>query len=198
MAKRDIIVIGASAGGIDPLKTLVHLLPRDLAAAILVVVHIAPWRRSDLPFILNHSGHIPALHPASGQIIEAGTIYVAPPDFHMLIQKDRIQLWHGPKENQHRPSVNTLFRSAAVAFKKRVVGVVLSGLLDDGSTGLWWVKEFGGLAVVQDPQEAAFPDMPQNALQNVAVDHVLTIPDMASLLASVAGQDTPARNMRRK
>ena len=116
----------------------------------------------------------------------------------MLINKDRIQLWHGPKENQHRPAANALFRSAAVAYGKRVVGVVLSGLLDDGSTGLWWVKEFGGMAVVQDPQQAAFSSMPENAIEHVAVDHVLPIEEIATLLRSVMADDESVRKVRRR
>ena len=183
----------------DALKKLVSLLPTDFPASIFAVVHIAPWADSELPRILNHNGGLPAVHPRSGDPIKPGRIYIAPPDYHLLLQKDSIQLWRGPKESRHRPAVNPLFRSAAVNFKKRVIGVILSGALDDGAAGLWWIKEFGGLAVVQDPQEAPFPDMPQSALEHVAVDHVLRLTEMAALLIELAAHErSRVRRMRRR
>ena len=197
-AKRDIIVVGASAGGVAALRMLVSLLPRDLPASVFAVVHIPPWGNSELPAILNYNGHLPAVHPRSGQPIQPGLIYIAPPDQHLLLQKDRVQLWRGPKENRHRPAVNPLFRSAAVVFKKRVVGVVLSGALDDGTTGLWWIKEFGGVTVVQDPKEAAFPEMPWSAMEHVAVDHVLDLNGIAALLTELARGSSSVRRARRK
>jgi two-component system chemotaxis response regulator CheB len=192
-------VIGASAGGVDALQSLISFLPSDLPAAIFAVVHIAPWAHSELPHILNHNGHIPAEHPRSGELITAGRIYIAPPDYHMILQKDSVQLWRGPKENRHRPAVNPLFRSAAVNFKKRVVGVILSGSLDDGAAGLWWVKDFGGVAIVQDPQEATFPDMPQSAIEHVSVDYVLPLEKIATLLKELTTERSkPLRKAKRK
>ena len=191
--KRDIVVIGASAGGVEALKKLVGMLPHDLAASIFIVLHVTPWAHSQLPEILNYNGNLPALHPRSGQAIEARRIFIAPPDYHMILGKDRIKLWRGPKENMHRPAVNPLFRSAAVNYKKRVVGIILSGTLDEGSAGLWWVKEFGGLAVVQDPREAKFPDMPENAMKHVAVDHILDLEGIAALLKEVTEDGFPVR-----
>jgi two-component system chemotaxis response regulator CheB len=196
LPRRDIIVIGASAGGVEALQALVAMIPNDLAASIFIVLHMTPWSHSQLPQILNYNGNLPALYPTSAQAIEAGRIFIAPPDYHMILEKDRIKLWRGPKENMHRPAVNPLFRSAAVNYKKRVVGIILSGTLDEGSAGLWWVKDFGGLAVVQDPREAKFPDMPQNAMKHVAVDHILDLEGIAALLREVTVDGSPVRKMR--
>lgn len=180
----------------EALKSLVDLLPHDFPAPVFVVLHVTPRSPSQLPAILNYNGNLAALHPRPGQSIEPGRIFIAPPDYHMLLQKDKVELWHGPKENMHRPAVNPLFRSAAVNFKKRVVGIILSGTLDDGSAGLWWVKEFGGLTVVQDPNTAKFPDMPQSAIQHVAVDYVLDLEGIADLLKEVTADGFPVRKMR--
>ena len=150
---RDIIVIGASAGGIAALKELTSHLAPDLNASLFIVQHIMASRRSELPKILSGSGRLPAVHPVSGQHIEPGVIYVAPPDYHLIIEDGAVQLWHGPKENYHRPAINPLFRSAAVTYGERVIGVILSGSLDDGVSGLWGVKKYGGVTIVQDPQK---------------------------------------------
>ncbi len=189
---RDIIVIGASAGGIAALRVLVASFPRSLPAAIFVVQHIPPWQRSELPQVLTRAGSLPAAHPYSGEKIETGRIYVAPPDRHMILESaGSISLWHGPKENRFRPAINSLFRSAAVMYGERVAGVILSGALDDGSAGLWWVKRFGGVAAVQDPQEAVFPDMPLNALEYAAVDYILPVSQLGILLADLASGREP-------
>ena len=182
----------------EALKKLVAQLPPDLPAAVFAVLHITPWSGSSLPTILDHSGTLPAQHPVSGQRFLPGNIYVAPPNQHMLLEKDSIRLWHGPKENLHRPAINTLFRSAAVYYKQRVAGVILSGTRDDGSAGLWWVKEFGGLALVQYPGEAAFGDMPQSAIEHVSVDYVAPVIDIARILTEAAMEDNhvPRRSRR--
>src|SRR3954451_21393511 len=167
LAARDIIMIGTSAGGIEPLKQIVSNLPADLPASIFVVVHLPPWHRSALPSVLSRCGRLPASHPTSGELIRPGHIYVAQPDFHLLLdEENKIQLWRGPKENRHRPAINASFRSAAVNYRDRVIGVILSGMLDDGATGLWWIKHYGGVAVVQDPVQTQFPDMPCAALEH--------------------------------
>ena len=184
-ATRDIIVVGGSAGGLEALKKLVSLLPPDLPAAIFAVFHVTPWAALRLPEVLAQNGLLPAQYPESGKSFVRGNIYVAPPDSHMLLEKHSIRLWRGPKENLHRPAVNPLFRSAAVHFRQRVVGVILSGTRDDGSDGLWWVKQFGGLAIVQDPDEAAFPDMPESAMEHVSVDYVLDVAGIASQLTAL-------------
>jgi len=179
----DIVVVGASAGGIAPLKQLTSKLPRGLPVSVFAVVHTPPWRPSELPRILTNGSSLPARHPQTDDPIEPGWIYVAPPDHHLLIEKDRMRLWRGPKENRHRPAVNPLFRSAAVTYGERVIGVVLSGSQDDGSAGLWWVKQYGGTTIVQHPESAEFPDMPNNALEHVQIDHVVHPDEMGHCIA---------------
>jgi two-component system chemotaxis response regulator CheB len=182
----DIVVIGASAGGIEALRQLLRGIPPDFPAAVLVVVHLRPRGPSSLPSILSHSGSLPAAFASADEPIEPGRIYVAPPDHHMIVEDWRVQLWRGPKENLHRPAINTLFRSAAVSHRARVVGVILSGFLDDGSAGLWWIKRYGGVTVVQDPSEATFPEMAQNAIEYVEIDHVVRLCQMGKLLSDLA------------
>jgi two-component system chemotaxis response regulator CheB len=182
---RDIVVIGASAGGLEALQQLVAGLPQDFGAAVLVVMHTPSWSPSQLPAVLSRSGKLPAVHPVHQQLIEPGHIYVAPPDYHLLTQDSRIQLWRGPKENRHRPAINVLFRSAAVAYGERVIGIVLSGSLDDGAAGLWWIKKQGGTCVVQDPSNARFPDMPRAALEHVNVDYIVRASEIGPLLADL-------------
>jgi two-component system chemotaxis response regulator CheB len=167
------------------LTRLIGGLPAGLAASVFVVIHQPAWSRSQLPLILSRAGVLPALHAEPEQPFLHGRIYLAPPDYHLLVERDRIQLWRGPKENRHRPAINTLFRSAAVAHQGGVIGVLLTGALDDGVTGLWWIKKYGGLAVVQDPKEATIPDMPRNALEHVDVNYVCRLPEMGPLLAKL-------------
>lgn len=134
-----------------------------------------------------------AKHPRNGEVFKAGTIYVAPPDNHMLLEENRVLITRGPKENRFRPSVDALFRSAAYTFGPRVIGVVLSGYLDDGTSGLWSVKRLGGLVVVQDPANAAFPAMPSNALEYVEADHVIPIAELSALLVKLTEEKAPSR-----
>jgi two-component system chemotaxis response regulator CheB len=178
----DIIVIGASAGGVEALRRLALRLPRDLPAAVFVVLHVLPQSRSYLPELLRN-GSFPVTHAVDGQPIELGHIYVAPPNHHLLIEGGHMHLSSGPRENRHRPAVNPLFRSAALAYGPRVIGVILSGNLDDGTVGLWEVKRRGGIAIVQDPEEALHPGMPQSANANVDVDFVVKLDEMPGLLA---------------
>lgn len=185
MNKHDIIVIGTSAGGVEALQTLVRHLPEDLPAAIFVVLHVARQATSVLPAILERAGSLRAIHPQSGQPIEHGMIYIAPPDHHLLIKPGFVTLSTGPYENGFRPSVNALFRTAADVYGPRVIGVVLSGLLDDGSAGLLEVKANGGLAVVQDPADAVFASMPQNAMKVVDVDYALPVAEIGDLLVQL-------------
>src|SRR5436190_12477376 len=185
MPVRDIIVIGASAGGVDALKTLVSQLSPDVPASFFVVLHVSPVKKSHLPEILTQAGALPAVHAKSGDSIQQGRIYVARPDQHLLIQDGRIRLWRGPKENHSRPAIDPLFRSAAEAFGPRVIGVVLTGMLDDGTAGLIEIKKRGGLSVVQDPDEALFSSMPGNALKRDHVDYSVKISAMAELLTSL-------------
>ena len=161
-------------------------LPRDLPAAVFVVHHFPGNSVSALPNILARSGSLPALHPAHNQQIEPGYIYVAPPDRHMLIIERRIHLTRGPRENGHRPAIDPLFRTAARTFGPRVMGVLLSGALDDGTVGMMAVKQHGGVAIVQDPREALYAGIPESAIQRVAVDHVLTVKQIGQLLTRLS------------
>ena len=191
MQRRDIIVIGTSSGGIDALKELVAALPRDLRAAVFVALHVAPYSLGILPEILERHGPLPASNAKDMEPIEPGRIYVAPPDRHMLLEPSgRVRVTRGPRENRFRPAVDPLFRSAAHAFGPRVVGVILTGLLDDGTAGLWAVKERGGAAVVQHPDDAVAPAMPLNAIKHVEVDHIVPLKEIAPLLVRLT--ETPA------
>jgi chemotaxis response regulator CheB len=183
---RDIIVIGASAGGVEALCAVMAGLPADLPAAVFVVMHMTPWHKSALPRILSRCGPLPAVHPDSGAQIEHGRIFVAPPDQHLLIGDHAVELWHGPRENNSRPSINALFRSAAVAYGPRVAGVILTGALEDGTTGLWWIKRMKGVAVVQDPADAQFRQMPETALSHVPADFVAPAAELGKILSDLA------------
>ncbi len=185
MSHPDLIVVGASAGGVEALQKLVAGLPPEFPAAMLVVLHLPSSHLSALPAILSRSGALSAVHPTSGQPIERGIIYVAPPDVHLLVNDGQVDLWRGPRENRVRPSIDPLFRSAAEQYRDRLIGVILTGTLDDGSAGLWWVKKFGGIAIVQDPHEAAFKDMPENALGNVQADYVAPVAKISRLLVEL-------------
>ena len=192
MATKDIVVIGASAGGMGALEKLVAGLPRDLPAAVFVVWHLSPGVRSVLSAVLTKAGTLRAATPNDGDSIEHGRIYVAPNDHHMLLERGYIRVTKGPKENRFRPAIDPLFRSAAYVYGPRVIGVVLTGALDDGTAGLWTIKLRGGTAVVQDPAEAAINSMPLNALRNVEVDHKLPVAEIGPLLGRLVEQSAPA------
>lgn len=196
MRARTVIAIGASAGGVEALRQAVRELPPDLDAAVLVVIHIAPDSSSVLPQILNRAGPLPAIHAEDGLLINRGHIYVAPPNQHMLVQDGHLRIVHGPRENRSRPAVDPLFRTVAMAYGPRAIGVVLTGSLDDGTTGLLAIKQRGGIAVVQDPADALFPGMPSSALANVTVDHVVPLADIAAtlvrLVEKIANERRPA------
>jgi two-component system chemotaxis response regulator CheB len=182
MATRDIVVIGASAGGVEALRELVSGLPADFPATIFVVVHIPTDSPSMLPRILERSGRLPATHATDGDPIVPGRIYVGPPNTHLLLKRGAAWVIYGPKENGHRPAIDPLFRTAARAYGQRVIAVVLSGNLNDGSHGLRLVKERGGTVVVQDPDDALYPGMPSAAIEHVEVDHVFPIAAIGDLL----------------
>jgi two-component system chemotaxis response regulator CheB len=183
----DIVVIGASAGGVDAVRRLLRGIPRDLPAAVFVVIHLDPSHESQLPALLEHAGGMPARAAENGDVIRPGQILVAPRDRHLLLRTDRVEVVHGPRENGHRPAVDALFRTASAAYGPRVIGVVLTGNLDCGTAGLLSIKSRGGLAVVQDPAEAAAPSMPSSAIAHVRVDHVARLSDMPSLLRRLVG-----------
>jgi two-component system chemotaxis response regulator CheB len=171
-------VIGASAGGVEALSTVVAQLPKDIDAAVFVVIHVPRNAKSVLPRILQRAGELPAMHVLDEASIEAGTIYVAPPDRHLLIKPGRVTATSGPRENGHRPAVDPLFRSAAESYGRSVIGVILSGNLDDGTSGLAAIKRQGGTAIVQDPEDAVHNGMPLSAVNNVPVDFVLPLTDI--------------------
>lgn len=191
MPTRDLIVVGASAGGVEALCQLMSRLPGDLPAAVLVVLHVSSDRPSVLPRILSSAGPLPATHAKSGERPSRGHVYIAPPGSHLLVHDGTLRLSGGPKEGGHRPAIDALFRTAARAAGNRVVGVVLSGSLDDGTAGLVSIKQRGGICVVQDPNEAIIGDMPRHALQNAEIDHCLKIADIASLLSRICVEEVP-------
>jgi two-component system chemotaxis response regulator CheB len=198
ITKDQVIVVGASAGGIGALEELLQNITADLRAAILVVLHISPWSQPKLPEVLGRSTILPVAFAAHDAAVMPGHVYLAPPDHHLLIDDGRMQLWRGPKENFHRPAINPLFRTAAMNYGERATGVILSGAQDDGSTGLWWIKRAGGMAIVQDPEQAAFPDMPTAALQFVDIDYIARASDIGRLLSGLnmnGRQGRPKKDM---
>lgn len=182
MATRDLIVVGASAGGVEALMALVSRLPPELPATILVVVHMPASADSVLPSILSRAGPIPAERAVHGQTYERGRIYVAPPDHHLLPLGDRLRVSRGPRINGHRPAIDPLFRAVARQFGPRAIGVILSGVLDDGTAGMVAIKQYGGVTIVQSPADALYPGMPTSVLEHVAVDHSAPATGIADIL----------------
>ena len=189
MARKDIVVIGASAGGMEALQKLVARLPADLPATLFVVWHLSPGLKSILPSVLNRAGPLRALHPQDGDRIEPGRIYVAPNDHHMLLEKGYVRITKGPKENRFRPAVDPLFRSAAYVYGPRTIGVVLTGALDDGTAGLWTIKLRGGTAIVQEPADALIRSMPLNALEHTAADYQKPADEIGPLIARLVREE---------
>lgn len=183
MPGHDIIVVGTSAGGVEALCRLAAGMPPGLPAALFVVCHFPAGSHSRLPEILSRCGPLLATHAQDGEPIRVGQIYVAPPDFHLLVSPGRVRLSRDARENHHRPAIDPLFRSAARAYGPRVVGVILSGGLYDGAAGLLAVRGAGGVAVVQDPAEAAVASMPLNATRIAGADLVLPLADIPAALA---------------
>ena len=189
MPFRDIVVIGASSGGIDALGKLFNSLPHDVQASFLVVQHIASHSINRLPHILQRETAVSVQTATDGARMERGQAYVAPADHHLIIDREQMFLSKGPRENRTRPAIDPLFRSAALSHGPRVIGVVLSGSLDDGTAGLGAIKKSGGIAVVQDPQDALTPDMPQSALDHVEIDHCVPVDQMGPLLQELTAQE---------
>ncbi|MET0657160.1 MAG: chemotaxis protein CheB [Steroidobacteraceae bacterium] len=178
--------MGASAGGVQALQMLASGLPADFPAAILAVLHLPPHLPSLLASVLKHSGPLITLDACDGIPIRAGHLYLGVPDRHLMVDGEVMRLTHGPKEHRARPAIDTLFRSAAYTQGKRVIGVVLTGQLDDGTSGLWAIKDRGGVAIAQSPRDASFPSMPMSALQHVDLDHVVDLATLPELLTRLA------------
>lgn len=185
MIKQDIIVVGASAGGMGALMQLVACLPESFNGSIFIVLHIPAYSPSALPAILSRCSIFKAVHPKDGEKIQPKTIYVAPPDHHLLIEDKKVLVKRGPKENRFRPSIDALFRSAAYEFGNRVIGIVLSGVLDDGTSGMWTIKRLGGSAIVQDAAEAIHPQMPLNVQEFVDVDYSIPVDEMCKVIEEI-------------
>ncbi len=192
MAQRDVVVVGASAGGVEALQTLVAGLPPDLPASVLAVLHLPPGCSSALVRILDRSGPLPAEPATDGRHLERGRVYVAPPDHHLLIRDGHLSLSSGPPECGHRPAIDPLFRSAALTHGSRTVGVVLSGTLDDGASGLAAIARHGGAAVVQDPRDARYAGMPMAALATVPDAVIAPVAELAGVVTGLV-RDGPIR-----
>ena len=187
----DVVVIGASAGGLEAITALLQQFGPEFPAAVFVVCHLMPNGSNPLVDAFNTAGPLVAREAADDDEFEHGIVYVAPADRHLLVKQGYMRVTRGPRENRWRPAIDPLFRSAAVTYGPRVVGVVLSGMLDDGTAGLVAIKRCGGITIVQDPDEAAFPDMPRTALANVKVDHCLPIAEIGALIRKLASEPAP-------
>jgi two-component system, chemotaxis family, protein-glutamate methylesterase/glutaminase len=186
-----VIVVGASAGGVEALVAFVRGLPVETRQAVCVVLHVSPAGTSAMPDILGRAARLPVHSPTDGDPLLGGHIYVAPPDHHLELELGRVRLTQAPRENGHRPAIDATMRSAALAYGDAVVGFVLSGSRDDGTAGLLAIKQQGGAAVVQDPDEALYPGMPRSAIDHVNIDAVLPLADMARWLAHHEPEDPP-------
>lgn len=187
-----LIVIGSSAGGMEALTKLVSQFPKDVPAPIFIVNHMsADTTGESLVKSLNSSGAILCHHAHDGQVFKNSTLYLAPSDQHMLIVKGKILVTKGARENRARPAIDPLFRSAAVAYGNRVIGVILTGYLDDGTSGMMAIKRCGGVCIAQDPRDASYPDMPQSVISNVGVDHCVPIAEMGELLSNILRSKLP-------
>ena len=180
-----LIVVGASAGGVEALRALVTNLPGPLPVPMVVVVHVSASARSSLPAILARDGRIPVVHATQGQQLARGTIHVAPPDHHVLVHDGHLRLSRGPRVNHHRPAIDPLFMSAARAVGRRAISVLLSGVLDDGTSGTGSIRDAGGTTIAQSPEDALFDAMPLNAIEQVGVDHVLPAAEIAARLVAL-------------
>jgi len=187
MAHHDVVVIGASSGGVTALTKVLGALPDTLQAAVFVVLHVPPDSTSHLPAILNRAGNLPAAHAVDHERIRRSRVYVAPPGQQTYLHRGHVSVRRGPKENLHRPAIDPLFRTAAHQYGPRVIGVILSGAMDDGAAGMAAVKQAGGIAIVQAPDDADFPSMPTNALDATTVDYSIPSSDIGALITELVG-----------
>ena len=188
MSTRDVLAIGTSAGGVEALLFLAKQMPRDFPASILVTIHLPPQAHSSLDEILTRAGHLSAKFASEGEALQKGHIYLAPPDHHLLLEGNRLCLGYGPRENNSRPAIDPMLRAAAVCCGPRSVGVVLTGTLGDGASGLWALSQCGGITAVQDPRDAVFAEMPMNALNRAKPNHVVKLVDMPALFENLVQQ----------
>jgi two-component system, chemotaxis family, protein-glutamate methylesterase/glutaminase len=194
MSAHDLFVIGGSAGSIEPLQLILEALPADFPGTVLVTIHVSPYSPGHLAQMLHRTSRLPVSYATDSQRIEPGRVLIAPPDRHLLVQDSSVRLSRGPRENRTRPAIDPMFRSAAEAYRERVVAVVLSGMLDDGAQGLVVVGRTGGRILVQDPAEALYPEMPQAALRYSQVNEVLPAREIGHRLVEIAAE--PAEPVR--
>jgi two-component system chemotaxis response regulator CheB len=192
-----VVAVGASAGGVEALKEMAAGMPPDLPYAVLVVLHMPARAASVLARILDRSGPLPAVIARHGEALSCGRIHVAVPDHHLLVDDHTVMLSEGPTENGHRPAINALFRSVALQFGPQAIGILLSGVLDDGVLGLAAIRARGGVAVVQDPGDALFPGMPLKAIEHGQADHRSTAADIGALLRRLADRPVEEADMKR-
>jgi len=192
MANRDIVAIGASAGGVEALRVLVGKLPRDLPACVLIVIHLSTQFRSSLDTILSEAGPLPATFARDGDNLKNGHVFIAPAGFHLLVDDDRLWLGTGQRENNARPAIDPLFRSVAVCCGARAIAVVLTGTLGDGASGLQALQQCGAITVVQDPHDARFAEMPTMAIARANPQHVATLAALPALLTKLAHESAGA------
>ena len=195
MATKRVVVLGGSSGSLEIVRRIASQLPAGLPAAVCVVLHTAPESPGVVPSIIGNTTALPTSSAETGMRLDNGHIYVAPPDHHLVIEPGRLRITRGPKENCFRPAIDPLFRSAGQVYGPAAIGVILSGDLDDGTTGLWALRQMGGVAIVQDPAEALFPSMPSSALRHVTADHVVASARIAPLLERLL--EAPADESRR-
>src|SRR5262245_31715750 len=188
MGTRDLLVIGGSAGGVEALVFLARNFPSDFPAAVVVTIHLPPQGGSVLDELLTSVGPLPAAFAAEHDRMRNGFIYIAPADRHLIVEGDFFTLGLGPRENSSRPAIDPMMRSAALCCGSRAIGVVLTGTLGDGASGLWAIDQCGGTTIVQDPDDAAFPDMPANALNRLRPDHIVKLSEMPQLLTRLVTQ----------
>lgn len=198
MANRDLVVIGASAGGLEALQQICRGLPADLAAAVLVVLHTSPQSGGMLSGVLSRAGKLQAVYPKDGERVRKGKVYVAPADHHMVLEGDEFRIIKGPRENRHRPAIDPTFRSAARSYGTRAIGVILTGSLDDGTSGLMVICAQGGEAIVQDPETAMFPSMPNNALKRVPDARIARLEDIPQVITDLVAEELPETPERQR
>ena len=187
---RDVITIGASAGGVTALAGLLQLLPRELPAAVTIVLHRSPLHETQLPLVLGRRAALTVIEPVNGEPFQQGVVYVAPRDHHMVLEDGVVRLDRGAKQHRTRPAIDPLFRSAAATYGPRVVGVLLSGMGGDGVSGLLEIKRVGGISLVQSPDEAEFPTMPNRAIKEDDVDGAFPVAEIAGVLVALAAGST--------